>query len=266
MKDPRTTAFYNFKNSIGGASFLLNTIVVGLDAVEKGHQKPASVKVKWEPKDPATAARQARKFAIESFIIRAAESLKAYQAAISKLPQFSEAKSTWNGGTSAVEKLRDIARSVLGKDSFLVASGMLLIAWRNQIVHDDIVKLSSVERNLLRDNNAIIASRYADLDIDRLLVHVIESRPTLKDASSLIAMSINLVNALDEDIYDNIDAEGARSLAEHYGVTAKIKKVRRETSPSANLEKSIMRIFTTDAPGLYEKFIQFYLPDGSNFV
>jgi hypothetical protein len=237
-------------NDIGSASFLLNTIVVGLDAVEHDYPKPDGVNVSWEPKDRIAAARMARKFAVESFIVRAAEVLKAYTLAISAFPRFDAIRSKWHQKTGIAEKLDDVATDVLGKDEYLVAGGMLLLFWRNKIVHKGDLGLSAPKKNLLRKYEADIAAAYGDLSVDRLLCHAAEGRPTLKDVSSLIAMSINLARRLDEKIYTCLTKEDVIAWIKHYGLAPTLTKVVSETSPD-RLQVSIERLFRTHASGLY---------------
>lgn len=258
-------ALQSLLNDIGKASFLLNTVVVGLDAVEKGHKKPDDLNVSWNPKDPKVAARIARKFAVESFMIRAAEALVVYVAAVSKLPRFEIVRSKWDQDTGAARKLDDVGTSILGSEEYLVAAGMLLLSWRNRIVHNGALTFPHHKKQLLRKNEDLISERYGGLDVDRLLCHAAEQRPTLKDASCLIAMSINLAKKLDGQIYAALTKNDVLAWLNHYGLIHLIQKVRRETPPEQCL-KSIERIFKTNAPALYPDFIKYFDRTGAEFT
>jgi hypothetical protein len=252
-------------NDVGKASFLLNTIVVGLDAVEKGHEKPDGLNVSWEPKDRKVAARTARKFATEAFIIRAADSLHAYRQAISAFPRFAAICSKWKKTTGEAQKLDDVASNVLDDKDYLIASGMLLLTWRNLIVHNGNLTLHHQKKQILRKNEKIISESYSGLSVDCLLCHASERRPTLKDVSSLIAMSLNLARKLDAAIYHNLTKEDVMAWLEYYSIIPLLKKVHRETSIKRRAA-SIERVFKTNAPGLYQDFLKFFDPTGVDFV
>ena len=49
---------------VGEAVANLNTAVVGLDAVEKGHERPENLDISWSPGDRQAASRKARKFLV----------------------------------------------------------------------------------------------------------------------------------------------------------------------------------------------------------
>lgn len=75
---------------IGEAVANLNTAVVGLDAVEKGHDKPESLDISWSPADRQAASRKARKFIVEAVLVRVFEALRQHTVVISRLPRFRE--------------------------------------------------------------------------------------------------------------------------------------------------------------------------------
>ena len=120
---------------IGEAVFTLNTAVVGLDAVENGHKKPATLNISWEPKDRKIAARKSRKFILESVMVRVSEVINQFVSALSKLPKFKDEKKEGGNDTSMAEKVAMIATKVLEKDDYLIPGVVLLVHWRNRIVH-----------------------------------------------------------------------------------------------------------------------------------
>lgn len=257
-------ALRTLRKDIGSASFLLNTVVVGLDAVAKGHQKPDGIMVAWEPKDRLDAAKRARKFTVEAFIVRVAEALKAYQNTISKLPQFKSIRDGWNQDDGAAKKLDAICRPIITDEKYLVAAGKLLITWRNIVSHNLAVEFKKPDEKLLRANAGLISRNYAALEIDRLIVHMKEGRPTLKDVSSLISMAINLAVKIDNSVYTSLTKEDVFSLAEHYGIVSNVQSIRQETT-AGKIESSIKRSFNSRATRLYAHFLKFYMADGSDF-
>jgi hypothetical protein len=138
--DTISFALTQFMNDVGEAVANLNTVAVGLDAVEKGHQKPDSLNISWGPADRIVAARKARKFVVESVLVHVTEAIGQYIAALSKLPRFSEVREGWEGkdaDNSAAGKLTAIATEILGEKEILIAGSALLIHWRNRIVHEN---------------------------------------------------------------------------------------------------------------------------------
>ena len=141
---------------IGEAVFTLNTAVVGLDAVERGHQKPATLNISWEPKDRKIAARKSRKFILESTMVRVSEVINQFVSALSKLPKFKDEKKEGGNGTS--EKVAMIPTRVLEKDDYLIPGVVLLVHWRNRIVHPNSnTELKPQQKKLLLSNKDIIA-------------------------------------------------------------------------------------------------------------
>jgi hypothetical protein len=243
---------------------LLNTVVVGLDAVEKGHQKPDEMYISWDPQDRRVAARLARKFTVEAFIVRVAESLKSYVKTVSKLPQFKSLSEKWQHcDIGAADKLGDICKAIGTDENYLVSAGKLLIRWRNKVAHISVNNLNPTDANNLLKSAEEISNQYAGLEIDRLIVHMKEGRPTIKDVSSLISMAINLADMIDKSAYSSLTKEDVLVLAQHYGIVEKVEAIRRETAKS-KIESSVKQCFTTHAPRLYLHFLGFYLPDGSD--
>lgn len=257
-----STALHRLLNGLGSATFHLNTIVVGLDAVQKGHPKPDGLVISWEPKDPEFASRMARKFAVESTIVRVAEELQSYVGDLSVLPRFKTIAEKWHSKTGGAERLEDIASNVVGQDHYLISAGMLLIGWRNQIVHNGKFAFSAHRKSILVKNKAEIFEKYRHFDVDELLEHVQQGKPTLKDASSLTAMTVNLARNIDAKVYSTLAKGDVVAWLELYGLKSLIQKVQAESSPE-KLASSIERAFQTHAPKLYPEYLRFFASDGN---
>jgi hypothetical protein len=250
-----------FLHDVGDAVFNLNTLVVGLDAVEKGHQKPETLDISWDPIDRIAAARKSRKFALEAVLVRVAEALQQYTLAVTKLPRFSELRSKWDGNTSAAKKFKQTSDLLFPKD-YMNSGATLLVHWRNRVVHrGSKASLEASEKTILHDNEIDIADKYKNLSVDRLLGHFEEGRPTLKDISSLVAMSIKLVRKMDGLIYSKFDKEDLDAWLEYYDLSASIARVKNETAP-ARVEASINRLFNSVAPLLAAPYHKYY-PENS---
>lgn len=247
-----------FLNDVGRAVFVLNTVVVGLDAVERGHSKPETLDISWEPREREVAARQARKFILEAVIVRTSEAIAQYVAAVSKLPRMADVRARWADDTGDAERTRLLSDKVTN-GSFLGAGTELVIHWRNRIVHSDSrAKLAPTSKKLLQDIEDIIEEKYRGLSVDLVLAHFEEGRPTLKDVSSLIAMSINWARSVDAALYDELEKDDLDAWIDHYQLREGLEKLKAETSPE-KLDASILRFFRTNAPGLTEAYERHYL-------
>ena len=263
-KAPISAALNQLLDDLGKASFYLNTIVVGLDAVEQGHPKPSSLDIKWEPADRQSASRMARHFAVEAFMVRSAEALKAFIKAYSALPRFAAIVGNWTGDTGLPEKIDGLGSSLLGEGDYLVSGAVTLSLWRNRIVHRGTFSLPPKHKKTLIDQAAAIHSAYRNLEITELLRHAREGRPTLKDVSCLIAMTINLARAMDQHVYSSFDKDDVIAWISHFGLAPALKKVVRETSPERVLA-SMARVLKSNAPRLEADFLRFCEADGSDF-
>src|SRR3546814_17261947 len=126
---------------------------------------------------------------------------------------------------------------------------MLLLTWRKRIVHNGGLKLPHHKKQILSKNEYLLAERYSGLDVDRLICHASEQRPTLKDASCLIAMSINLAKKLDAEIYARLTKDDVMAWLNHYGIIHLIQKVLRET-PAGQYPQSRSEEHTSELQSL----------------
>jgi hypothetical protein len=248
----------DFLEIYGRSVFNLNSIVVGLDAVANGYEKPESLDISWNPKDRDQASRLARKFAVEAILVCCSEALLQYIYAVAKLPRMREIRAGWDSETSKADKLRDIAHTVSGADHYLVPAAMLLVHWRNRVVHaDSNAGLRHQEKQVLRKNEESIKEGYKNLSVDCLLCHFEEGRPTLKDISSLISMTINLAREIDLSIHAELTKEELDVWIEHYGLLPTIEKVRAETAPEKRWA-STLRALKARAPKLLASYVRIY--------
>jgi len=245
---------------VGEAVFSLNTTVVGLDAVENGYEKPESLDISWNPIDRRIAARKTRKFVLESVLIHVSEALNQYISALSGLPRFVDIREAWampKADDSAAKKLTDVAFALLGRENYRIAGAVLLVHWRNRIVHKaSRARLAGPLKRLLQENETQIALDYKSLSIDCLFCHFEEGRPSLKDVSSLIAMTIKLAKEMDKQIYECFSREDLQVWLDYYNLLPQLEKVSSETK-AEKLQESIKRVFSTNAPQLYDYYIRF---------
>lgn len=245
-----------FLGQAGNAIANLNSTVVGLDAIEKNYEKPDSLNISWNPTNRKIAARKARRFVLEAVLVRVSEALKEYILAISKLPRFDRCREKWKKDTPIAEKLSDISEAALEAECYLTVGSCLLVHWRNRAVHPNSnAALTKNQISTFQMSSTTIAEKFAGLSIDKLLKDFEEGKPTLKDISSLVSMSILWCRKLDNELND-LSEEDLHALLSYYGLERKIAQLERETSPN-RINASIIQYLKTTAPGLaktYEKF------------
>lgn len=268
-------ALADFLQVVGESVADLNTIAVGLAAITQDHQKPEGLNISWNPKDPVIAARKARKAAVHAAMVVSTEALGQYVRAVTNLPRFNALTKAWAERkpkkASAAERVSELAAQVftgtgtLGREAsydtrYRTCCVMLMIHWRNHHVHtDSAAKLTHHEKQVVRANEERIAKEYAGLSVDRLFADFDANRPTLKDATTLIAMTILDVRAIDKALYVCRDFDDVKAWLEHYKLTERIEKIERETAPAKQRE-SIVRMLQTNAPQLVEWYKKF-VPD-----
>jgi hypothetical protein len=124
-------------------------------------------------------------------------------------------------------------------------------------VHTDSnAELTHQEKQLVRAQEDHIRSAYAGLDVDRLFADFQINRPTLKEATTLIAMTIQEVRAMDVAVYACQNMSDVQAWLDHYELNERIDKIVRETKPEKQRD-SILRMLQTHAPYLkpwYEQF------------
>jgi hypothetical protein len=252
----------DFLGEVGEAVGNLNTAVVGLDAVEKGHEKPATLSISWNPRDRVAAARKARRFVLEAVLVRVAEALQQFVRAAAQLPRFKAVRENWaKSKTSNAEKLADFTAETLGDESYLSVGATLLVHWRNRVVHPrSRAELSAKQRKTLTQSANEIEQNFAGLSVEKLLHDFEVGHPTLKDISSLIAMSIKMARAVDREI-NQLSGEDLETLLDYYDLRSKIEMIEVQTTP-AKRSASVQRLLQSVAPGLAQSYRRLHMDGG----
>lgn len=246
--------------SVGEAVANLNTVIVGLDAIENGYNKPEALNISWNPSCRITAARKSRRFAVEAVLVRVTEALCEFVLATAQLPRFDGVRRSWTEGSRA-EQLADLATNVLESESYLTAGAVLLVHWRNRVVHvRSRASLTPQQKRCLQNSAAEIEARYAGLSVARLLADFDADLPTLKDISSLISMAIRLAREIDKAA-NRLSRDDLSALLTYYGLTARIDQIVAQTTP-AKQQDSIVRLLQSTAPGLVSAYREHHYPVG----
>ena len=249
---------------IGQASHLLTTIIVGLNAVENGQEKPDTLNVSWSPSKPKLSARKSALFARKAAILYIAESTLAYFKEIQKSQLCEDIKEQLNApNLGKDERARIIATHCANEQSLDpdLSGMMILLRWRNKVAHNDSKEKLKQEKDTLLRSKSEIYEKYIHLDVEKLFKSFEENSPKLKEVSCLIAMTINTCRKVDHYIQRKLADIKTKEDLNNYlfsmNVEQKIAKIKRETKPSS-VEVSIKRLIQTEHPEILNAFLKYY--------
>ncbi|MBS0416360.1 MAG: hypothetical protein JSR66_01515 [Proteobacteria bacterium] len=254
-----TPALQNFLDQTGKMVHYLNTIAVGLSAVEAGvAKKPVGLDISWSPHNVVASARQARAYALRATIVTVAEEIGSFISDLAKYPgvmlDLSTKKERW-------EKFAAV------KDHFSLAEDhryigpLLVIHWRNRIIHrNSNAGLTKAQRDAFIEETRVVKDNYKNLDPSLVLEHFERNTPTLKDVSSLIAMSINFAKSVSGLIQGPTSAEEVTKWIECLSLTGDLDRVRRVGASKGKEHQSVTAFLTTHCPSLLAPYF-FYIGD-----
>ena len=189
-----------FLSSLGKVQHHLHTVVVGLSAVEKKTAaKPDDLEIAWRADDAVGSAREARRFVLRAALIFVAEELNEYAKGVLSYR-------TLVGGKSSVpqdraERIRALVDPDEVEPTYLTVAPLIVSHWRNRIVHRaSNSRLDKSEGRRLLENKQLIYDSYKRIDVTKLLQDFELDRPTLKEVTVLLAMSINFVRKVDSTL------------------------------------------------------------------
>ncbi|AZZ98459.1 hypothetical protein [Pseudoalteromonas sp. R3] len=194
-----------FLKSVGNSVFLLNTICVGLDGVASGAiKKSDDLTISWDPRDPKATALSARAHAIKSSLVFVEEALLNYISFLGNCASQSASIQSVSNADGAAEKVTKLSKQINGALPYWEPMVVLLVRWRNKIVHDSSTDLSSHYRSILIKHEATIRENHAAISIRETLDNFDAGRITLKDFSTLIAITIRFIRHVDEKLIPSI--------------------------------------------------------------
>ncbi|WP_069297108.1 hypothetical protein [Methylophaga muralis] len=252
----KTPALKRYLDSVGRTVHYLNTVVVGLAGVETEIcKKPESLDVSWNPTDPKSSSRLARAYVLKSSIVFLAAELSEYVNELLKLPV---CDLDIPKDANKAERFWRLADRLGIADTDLVIGPLVIIHWRNRIIHHSSnAQLSNAQKEQFKEATSEIAKKYKNLDPALTLRHFEAGNPTLKDVSSLIAMSINCAKAMDEKLSEPNSYEEFMAWIEALGLAEKYERACRVSANAANPVSSMSNFFVTHCPGMkkfYEKY------------
>jgi hypothetical protein len=222
----QTPALRRYFDLVGNATYLINTAIVGLEQIARGHmEKPTELTISWTPpKNGRQAADQSRTFILSSTLILTITACDSYLSDIAKVPWLVLSskdrsiltKAETNPGKQAYsirERIEILlvatAPGQLSNEQRKIGTAALELAtlWRNAIVH-----AASSTRELSPESEATLIT-FAEtlhetnggIDVP-LMLHNFKtssSRPVLKEATTLVALVSRLLRSIDTALITN---------------------------------------------------------------
>jgi hypothetical protein len=254
MKSPGLKPFLN---AVGHIVHHLNTIAIGVSAVESGlAAKPAEMDISWNPSNLVASSRGARVFALRATIVFLAEEFVSYLNIVLGAPVFSEISIP----NKRTKRLRAISEKLDLPVDELLAGPLLVIQWRNRIVHKrSRARLSKAEERILKKRKELLGAKYKNLDPLQLLQHFKNQTPTLKDVSSLIAMTINCVKRIDASIPAPRNSQDVMQWLAHLKLAEQLDRVKRISAPQNDAARGVENFLKTQCPELQSAYLEYCL-------
>jgi hypothetical protein len=229
-----------FLLTVGDAVYSLNTICVGLSGLGTGLiEKPDDLTITWETSNPKHAAIKARQYAVKSSLVFVEEALLQYISYLSQNPALDVGFRKSLAVEGAAEKVRNLSKEANFPEEYWSPIIVLLVRWRNQVVHGSKSRLKEIEVQALIRNKDKIYEAQSKTNIEETLQNFDAGRITLKDVSTMIAVTIKTLRYVDEKL--NLSITTIEQFEQH------IKYVEKQTEYNniikANGEETIKRKF-----------------------
>lgn len=216
-----------FLEIVGDAVHSVNTICVGLTAVSAGSaQKPDDLTIGWSTSNPEIAASKARIFALRASLVFVEEALLKYLDFLKTCTTDNEKLLNALKTDGAAERVVEVSKFLFRVEPYWWPMVVLLVRWRNKVVHNSTIKLTGHQKKLLVENAASLKKNHAGIDISTTLKNFESGQITLKDFTTLIAITVRFVRALDEQLEPRIHTlEGFELRLKQRGLLLTFNKV-----------------------------------------
>jgi hypothetical protein len=237
-----------FLSSVGKIQHHLHTVVVGLSAVERGEaNKPDDLDITWTARDRIGSSREARRFLLRATLVFIIEELNEFAISVLRYRALEKSEAV---PAERAARIRALAFSQEIEPDYLVLAPLILIHWRNRIVHrSSTARLASSERDLLLSHKDAVRDAFKAIDVTRLLQDFEEDRPSLKDVTVLLAMSIKFARAVDSKLPRPANTEAVRQWLESEGLLDKILALEKESKNGGDLDPRSKRQAIPDYKG-----------------
>lgn len=246
----KTPAYKPFINAVGKTVHHLNTIAVGLAGVESEDcSKPSGLDISWNPADTRSSSRDARLFSLKATIVFVAEELCAYNALIIGSPNIGEVKLSKKPDRG--DKHLSLAVHLNIEDAPLYLGSLLLIHWRNRIIHKKSkASLTASQILTLQKASDKIKEKYKNLCVLKLIDDFERGLPTLKDVSSLISMTINYVHQVEKLVPEPQSKEDFENWLKHIDLFDSYERAQRVAASKPNPKGAMDSYINTNCPEL----------------
>lgn len=188
-----------FLDEAGDAVHSVNTTCIGLAGVAEGvTTKPPDMHISWSSKAPETAARRARHFVLSGSLVFVQESLLEYLRSLRSGAGDNAPLCAALDRKKAAERIGAIGSLLPDANAYWAPLVVLLVHWRNRVVHRSNATLGTADRRTLYENRQDIASNHAGIDVCLTLRNFEQRKITLKDFTTLIAVTIRFVRYIDD--------------------------------------------------------------------
>lgn len=199
-------------NEIGHSVHNLNTIAVALSNLPNSPHVNPALNITWNPKDLSSSAVNARRFAIRSAIVLAAETLFEYMHKLSADPLWQslnlglDFRKELASQDSKAKRFSEICKKISGIDKEWYLLSELLCHWRNRVVHVSTSKasLSATDRQYLKSKEEDIYSKFYHFEINKTLFDYDADKVTLKETTTLITFIIMCCREIDKYFLNSI--------------------------------------------------------------
>lgn len=249
-----TPALQPFLDSTGRIVHHLNSIVVGLSAVETGVAvKPTTMDITWSPNDLRASSRQARAFALRSTLVFLSEELNSYLDLLTTFPGINRS-SDWES-KSKTDRLLSVWRLLSLEENYILVGALLVGHWRNRIIHrKSKARLTDAQRAIFVNAAGEIGESFKNLDPMKTIEAFDKDMPTLKDVSSLTAMVIRCVKKLDGAVPEPKNAEEVAQWLSALGLSVDLERVRRVSSAKGKEKVGVATFLRTHCPELLDAY------------
>jgi len=195
-----------FLDVVGDAVHSVNTICVGLAAVRAGTvKKPEDLTIGWSSSNPETSALKARVFALRASLVFVEEALLKYLEFLKDCSTEDEKLYKALSAEGAADRVIEVSKFLPRVEPYWWPMVVLLVRWRNRVVHNAKIGLTVHQRKTLCDHEQVMKQRHAGIDIQQTLENFDSNKITLKDFTTLIAVTVRYVRALDEQLEPKLD-------------------------------------------------------------
>src|SRR5690554_2104244 len=196
----------NLLSEVGHGVHNLNTIAVALSNLPGNSSVNPELNIRWEPENVRASSFSARRFAVRSSIVFAAEALFEYMDSISADPVWKSLNNDLDfrralaSHDSKAKRFSEFCKKIpkVNREWFLLVE--LLCHWRNRIVHASTSKaqLSSSDEKYLVSKASEIYQNFYHFDVSQTLYDYEADKVTLKEATTLITLMIKCCRKIDE--------------------------------------------------------------------